>query len=65
MAKASRNASSDPIQNELDLIKRLLVLLLLKAGATQEEIGTALVVDQGTVSRMFSGIKIRKFTESN
>ncbi len=65
MAKASRNASNDPIQNELDSIKRLLVLLLLKAGATQEEVGTALVIGQGTVSRMFSGIKIRKFTESN
>jgi hypothetical protein len=62
MAKASRNASSDPIENELDSIKRLLVLLLLKAGATQEEVGTALVMDQGTVSRMFSGIRIRKFT---
>jgi len=64
MAKASRNASNDPIQNELDSIKRLLVLLLLKAGATQEEVGTALVMDQGTVSRMFSGIRIRKFTQS-
>jgi predicted XRE-type DNA-binding protein len=64
MAKASRNASNDPIQNELDSIKRLLVLLLLKAGATQGEIGTALVIDQGSVSRMFSGIKIRKFTQS-
>jgi DNA-directed RNA polymerase specialized sigma subunit len=65
MATASRNASNGPIQNELDSIKRLLVLLLLKAGATQEEVGTALVIDQGTVSRMFSGVKIRRFTESN
>ena len=65
MTKASKNAFSDPIRNELDSIKRLLVLLLLKGGATQGEVSTALMVDQGTVSRMFPGIKIRKFTQNN
>jgi len=52
----------DPIQTELDSIKRLLILLLLKAGTPQAEIAKALHdVDPSVVSRMFSGVKIKKF----
>jgi ParB-like chromosome segregation protein Spo0J len=64
VAKARSSITDDLLQKELDSIKRLLVLLLLKAGATQREIGSALGLDQATVSRMFPGEKIRKFTQS-
>lgn len=37
---------------ELTYIRRLLILQLTKAGATQTEIGAALGVDQSAVSRM-------------
>jgi predicted XRE-type DNA-binding protein len=40
----------------LEDIKRRLVLGLLKMGASQQEIGTALGVNQSTVSRMAPGL---------
>jgi len=39
--------------NELQAIKRLLVLALIKYGATSEEIGRALGVDSSVVRHMF------------
>jgi DNA-directed RNA polymerase specialized sigma subunit len=39
--------------SELKEIKKLLVLLLLKGGATQTEIAKALNATQGTVSKQF------------
>ncbi len=65
MAKVAKSQVSDPIQRELDSIKRLLILLLLKGGATQEEIGTALQIDRSAVSRMFPSRKIRKFSQKD
>lgn len=35
-------------------IKRLLIILLIKNGATQAEVAKALGVTQGTVSKLFS-----------
>lgn len=62
MAKGKRKKSiDDPIQAELDSIKRLLILLLLKAGTPQGEIATALDVDPSAVSRMFPARKVKKF----
>lgn len=52
------------VEKELIDIKKLLALLILKAGAQQDEVGAALGIDQNNVSRMFQGIKIRKFNES-
>lgn len=48
----------DPIVRELDDIKRLLIVFLLKAGTTQSEIAKALEMDQGNLSRV---IKVRDF----
>jgi DNA-directed RNA polymerase specialized sigma subunit len=45
--------ATDPAVAELRDIKRLLVLLLMKAGASQREIATVLNVNQATVSRQF------------
>ena len=59
--KAANVPEVDRLQGDLESIKRLLVLLLLKAGATQTEVASALGVRQGTVSRMFPGERIRKF----
>lgn len=46
-------------QNELIQIKRLLVLLLLKSGATQNEIAKTLGIGQASVSRQFSLGKLK------
>ncbi len=63
MAKRKKKTIDDPIQAELDSIKRLLMLFLVKAGATQGEIGTALGISRMGVSRMFPAKQIKKFTE--
>lgn len=45
---------------ELENIKRLLIALLLKLGASSEELGTALGVDSSGIRRMFPVRKIKK-----
>lgn len=47
---------------ELRNIKRLLGLLALKMGATQEEVGLALNLDRSGVSRMLPGVRTSKRT---
>ena len=47
---------------ELDAIKRLLVLLVVKGGATQREIANALGVNQATISRNFDVDDANTFT---
>jgi len=51
----------DPTLKELDGIKRRLILLLIKSGASQGEIAMALHTDQANVSRMFPARKVRRF----
>lgn len=63
MAKGAKSEISDPIQRELDSIKRLLVVLLLKAGATQGEIAMALGISQPAVSKMFPARSVSKFNQ--
>jgi predicted transcriptional regulator len=46
--------------NELENIKRLLVALLLKLGASSQEIAAALGVDSSAVRRMFPMKAIKK-----
>jgi transcriptional regulator len=53
----------DPTLRELDAIKRLLILMLIKAGASQGEIAMALHTDQANVSRMFPARKIKRFED--
>lgn len=45
---------------ELESIKKLLLLLLVKLGATSEEIGAALDMHPGSVRKIISGRKIKK-----
>lgn len=64
--KPRKKAMNDPIQKELASIKRLLCILLMKAGASQNEIAHGLGIDRADLSRMlpakmfkpFSGVKL-------
>ena len=56
---APRNDESASL-DELRAIKRLVALLALKLGATQEEVAVALNVDRSRVSRMLPGIRPTK-----
>jgi len=64
MAK-NKGVRQDPTIKELDAIKRLLILFLAKAGASQGEIGRALNIDQGNLSRMFPARKVERFSAKN
>jgi hypothetical protein len=57
----NKTHSVDPTLKELDAIKRLLILMLIKAGASQGEIAMALHTDQANVSRMFPARKVKRF----
>jgi transcriptional regulator len=61
MAKKNTNPQT-PTEKELDAIKRLLMLVLIKRGATQEELALALKMDRADVSRMMPTSKIKKFS---
>ena len=43
----------EPLLKELQSIKKLLILLLIKSGANSAEIGRALGVDSSTIRHMF------------
>jgi predicted XRE-type DNA-binding protein len=54
-------ATEQQIAVELDAIKRLLILALLRQGVKQDEIASALRVSQSTISKMFpGGLKIAR-----
>ena len=61
--KTPSNQENDAALAELAQIKRLLVLLLLKSGSSQEEIALALQVDQSHVSRLLPSSKVKKIQE--
>ena len=57
----TKDHEQNPTLKELDTIKRLLIVLLIKAGASQKEIATAIQMDQGNLSRMFPARKFKRF----
>lgn len=59
----NKRNGTDPVIDELDAIKRLLILLLIKAGTRQGEIAMALNVVQSEVSKMFPSRKVQRFQE--
>ncbi len=63
-AKSRRKKIEDPIQKELDSIKRLLALLLIKAGTPQSEIAIAMDIDQGDLSRILPARKFKQFNKT-
>jgi hypothetical protein len=50
-------------EKELKAIKRLLMLLLIKTGATQEELALALQINQEDVSFMMPSRTIKKYKD--
>jgi predicted XRE-type DNA-binding protein len=55
MAKRSGDSDAIGILKELEDIKKLLMLGLLRDGISQADIAKALGVNQSTISRMFPG----------
>jgi hypothetical protein len=51
---------TDTGDKELETLKRLLMLLLLKLGATPQELGLALNVNSSRISQMFPTRRISK-----
>ncbi|MBI3743383.1 MAG: winged helix-turn-helix transcriptional regulator [Chloroflexi bacterium] len=64
MATTEDASEESGILQELEDIKRLLILTLLREGASQAEIAKALGVSQPSISRMFPG-KIGKTTRGS
>ena len=64
MAKKKQKVIEDPIQRELDAIKRLIILLLMKSGTSQSEIAKALNMDQGELSRMMPARQFKAFSST-
>ena len=62
---AKNTLANDLMIKELDAIKRLLALLLLKAGTAQSELAIALRIDQSAVSRMLPKRKIKVFNKES
>lgn len=62
MTEKKYSIDTDALLDELSSLKRLMILFLLKSGATQTEIGLTLGVNKSTVSRMLPLSKINKFS---
>ena len=58
--KSKKQVAKDPLVKELQSIKRLLILWLLKEGVDQKVIAYALQMDAADVSRMMPVRKIKK-----
>ncbi len=50
----------DDAAHELEAVKRLLILLLLKLGSTSEEIGTALGIHHSRVRQLVPSGRVKK-----
>jgi hypothetical protein len=46
--------------SEIESVKRLLILLLLKLGATSQEIGMALGIDSSAIRKLFPIRNVKK-----
>jgi hypothetical protein len=64
MAKR-RIEATDPVVSELQAIKKLLMLALLRDGTRQSEIAAALGVDASAVSRMMPARSISQAKATN
>jgi hypothetical protein len=61
-ADSDGGASMEEVRSELEHIRRLLIVLLLKLGSDSKEIGIALGIDSSTVRKMFPVSKIARIT---
>jgi DNA-directed RNA polymerase specialized sigma24 family protein len=58
-ANATEDADLRDLADQLDSIRRLMILLLAKLGADSSEIGMALGVDSSTVRKQFTFGKVK------
>ena len=58
-----RGFSMADSERQLEDIKRLLILLLMKLGSTSEEIAMALQVDASVIRRAIPGRKVKKIVD--
>jgi DNA-directed RNA polymerase specialized sigma subunit len=65
MAKNKKPGETNELLEALQNIENLLVLMLVKDGVTQTEIGKALGVDQSTISKRFQGVKPKAEPKKN
>jgi transcription initiation factor IIE alpha subunit len=59
--KTKNTIPQTPTEKELDAIKRLLMLFLIKTGVTQDEMALALQMDQADISRILPTRNIKKY----
>jgi len=62
--KTTRTNIKDPIEKELDAIKKLLMLFLVKTGVTQDELASTLQMDQSDISRTIKTRKIKRYKDT-
>jgi hypothetical protein len=55
-----KRGGNDPVQEELDAIKRLLVLQLITSGVQAGDVAKALRVSPATISGMVPARKVKK-----
>lgn len=55
-----KKQKGDPVVNELDAIKRLLMLQLVTSGVQAGDIAAALQVDRSVISRLFPTRKVKR-----
>ena len=58
--RKSKRSKGDPVADELDSIKRLMVLQLITSGVQAKDIASALGVDQSVVSRLVPARKVKR-----
>jgi IS30 family transposase len=59
MAK-KKKAKGDPVADELDAIKRLLILQLITSGVKARDVASALGVHESVISRLFQTRKVKR-----
>lgn len=68
MIRESKTRSSkergDPILGELESIKRLIAVMLMKAGTPHSELAAILQMDRADVSRMLPSRKFKRFEKN-
>ena len=61
--KNAKNTAQPTIEGDLNAIKRLLMIFLIKTGVSLSELSLALQIDPANVSRMLPIRKIKKYKE--